>query len=85
MTTARSTRDQLFTRTPGESTDWRTRPPEITTPGLIRLSSARPTRSPTSCTNLAGGSDGTWVSIGHCSLYRLKIGSTAHRSIWASK
>src|SRR5690349_5218859 len=83
--TERSTVAQLFTRTPGESTDRRTRPPEITTPGLTRLSVARPTRSPASCTNLAGGIEGTWVRIGHLSLYRLKIGSTAHRSIWASK
>jgi hypothetical protein len=83
--TDRSTVAQLFTRTPGESTDWRTRPPEITTPGLTRLSIARPIRSPASCTNLAGGSDGTYVRIGHWSLYRLKIGSTAHRSICASK
>src|SRR4029077_8010323 len=83
--TDRSIVAQLFTRTPGESTDWRTSPPEITTPGLTRLSIARPTRSPASCTNLAGGSDGTYVRMRHWSVFRLKIGSTAHRSIWASK
>src|ERR1035438_8287237 len=83
--TERSTVAQLFTRTPGESTDWRTRPPEMTTPLLTRLLIARPVRSPSSCTNLAGGRDGTAVRIGHCSLYRLKTGSSAHRSMWASK
>ena len=56
-----STRDQLLTRTPGDSTHCRTRPPETITPLLTRLSIARPTRSPLSCTNLAGGSDGTEV------------------------
>src|ERR1700677_740447 len=85
ISTDRSTVAQLFTRTPGESTDCRTRPPEITTPLLTRLSIARPTRSPDSWTNFAGGSDGTFVRIGQSSLYRLNIGSTAHRSIWASK
>ena len=83
--TDRSTVAQLFTRTPGESTDWRTRPPETMTPLLTRLSIARPTRSPASCTNLAGGSDGMWVRMGHRSLYRLNAGVTAHRSMCASK
>ena len=36
--TDRSTVAQLLTRTPGESTDWRTRPPEMMTPGLTMLS-----------------------------------------------
>src|ERR1017187_5413538 len=66
--TARSTRAQLFTRTPGESTASRTRPPEMMTPLLTRLSMARPTRLPESCTNLAGGCDATRVRIGHLSL-----------------
>src|SRR6185437_13878277 len=65
MTTDRSTRDQLLTRTPGESTESRTRPPETITPLLTTLLIARPTRSPLSCTNLAGGWEGTWVRIGH--------------------
>ena len=85
MITARSTRDQLLTRTPGDSTDSRTRPPETITPLLTTLLIARPTRSPLSCTNLAGGCDGTWVRIGHRSLYRLNTGCTAHRSMCASK
>jgi len=38
------------------------------TPLLTRLSSARPTRSPESCTNFAGGCDGTLVKIGQRSL-----------------
>src|SRR6516162_10466008 len=57
--TDRSTVDQLLTRTPGDSTDSRTVPPHTMTPLLTRLSSARPTRSPESCTNFAGGCDGT--------------------------
>src|SRR6202049_5210681 len=84
-TTARSTRAQLFTLTPGESTDSRTRPPETMTPLLTMLSTARPTRSPESWTNLAGGCDATRVRIGHSSLYRLNTGRTAHRSMCASK
>src|SRR6266571_5935203 len=68
--TARSTVAQLSTLTPGQSTDLLTRP-----------DSARPTRSPLSCTNLAGGKDGTLVRIGHFSLYRLNTGWTAHRSM----
>src|SRR5712691_10090919 len=83
--TARSTVDQLSTRTPGHSTDLRTSPPETMTPLLTRLDSARPTRSPLSCTNLAGGREGTLVWIGHRSLYRLKTGCSAHRSMCASK
>jgi len=55
------------------------------TPLLTMLLIARPTRSPESCTNLAGGCDGTWVRIGHSSLYRLNTGCTAHRSMCASK
>src|SRR5215471_14816219 len=66
--TERSTVDQLLTRTPGESTDSRTRPPDTMTPLLTMLSMARPTRSPESCTNFAGGWDGTWVRIGQRSL-----------------
>ena len=66
--TARSTVDQLFTRTPGDSTASRTVPPDTMTPLLTRLSSARPIRSPESCTNLAGGWEGTWVRIGQRSL-----------------
>src|SRR6201999_1481830 len=62
--TARSTVDQEFTRTPGDSTDWRTRPPETMTPLDTRESIARPTRSPSSCTNFAGGSGSMWVRIG---------------------
>ncbi|MGH3220580.1 MAG: hypothetical protein ACRDPY_18080 [Streptosporangiaceae bacterium] len=38
--TDRSTTDQLFIRTPGESTDRRTSPPETITPLLTRLSIA---------------------------------------------
>ena len=34
----------------------------------IDLSMARPIRSPESCTNFAGGWDGTWVRIGQRSL-----------------
>src|SRR5215475_6545639 len=44
--TERSTVDQLLTRTPGDSTDSRTVPPDTMTPLLTRLASARPTRSP---------------------------------------
>ena len=66
--TDRSTADQLLTRTPGESTDSRTSPPDTMTPLLTRLSMARPTRSPESCTNFAGGRLGTLVRIGHRSL-----------------
>src|SRR5215813_8534610 len=83
--TDRSTVAQLLTRTPGESTELRTSPPDTMTPLLTRLSSARPTRSPESCTNFAGGWEGTWVRIGQRSLYRLKTGVAAHRSMWASK
>ena len=67
-TTARSTVDQLFTRTPGERTESRTSPPETITPLLTMLLMARPIRSSLSCTNLAGGWEGTWVRIGHRSL-----------------
>src|SRR5450755_1009697 len=67
-TTARSTRDQLSTRTPGDRTELRTRPPDTITPLLTTLLMARPIRSPASCTNLAGGCEGTWVRIGHRSL-----------------
>ena len=66
--TARSTVDHEFTRTPGDSTDPRTRPPETITPLETSESIARPTRSPLSCTNLAGGSASMWVRIGHSSL-----------------
>src|ERR1022692_506328 len=83
--TARSTVAQLSTRTPVQSTDLRTSPPETMTPSLTRLEMARPTRSPLSCTNLAGGRDATLVRIGQRSLYRLKTGCTAHRSMCASK
>jgi hypothetical protein len=82
--TERSTDDQLLTRTPGERTDLRTSPPDTMTPLLTRLSSARPSRSPSSCTNFAGGWDGTWVKIGHWLLYRLNLGVVAHRSMCAS-
>src|SRR5216683_7634949 len=85
MMTDRSTLDQELIRTPGDRTELRTKPPETTTPLLTTLLIARPMRSPVSCTNLAGGCDGTWVRIGHWSLYRLKIGWRAHRSRWASK
>ncbi len=66
--TARSTRDQLSTRAPGDRTEPRTSPPEMMTPLLTTLLIARPTRSPSSCTNLAGGWADTWVKIGHRSL-----------------
>src|SRR5215467_6975503 len=66
--TARSTRDQLSTRAPGDRTESRTSPPEMMTPLLTTLLVARPTRSPSSCTNLAGGCADTWVKIGHWSL-----------------
>src|SRR5215471_6508809 len=59
MITERSTRAHEFTRTPGESTESRTSPPETITPLLTTLLIARPTRSSVSCTNLAGGCDGT--------------------------
>jgi hypothetical protein len=59
ISTARSTEAQLLIRTPGDSTDSRTSPPETMTPLLTRLFTARPIRSPDSCTNLAGGSEGT--------------------------
>ena len=50
----------VATRTPdGDSTEFRTSPPETMTPLLTTLLIARPTRSPASCTNLAGGCDGT--------------------------
>src|SRR5208283_1659216 len=62
--TERSTEAQLLIRTPGESTDSRARPPETITPLLTRLLTARPTRSPVSCTNFAGGTEGTLVRIG---------------------
>src|SRR5258707_15035953 len=81
----RYTRVKLLPRNPCESAELRTKPPETTTPLLTTLLIARPMRSPVSCTNLAGGCDGTWVRIGHWSLYRLKIGWRAHRSRWASK
>src|SRR6202044_1953717 len=68
--TDRSTADQLLIRTPGESTDSRTSPPDTMTPLLTRLSIARPTRSPESCTNFAGGRLGTLVRIGHRALER---------------
>src|ERR1035441_7624876 len=71
--TARSARAQLLIRTPGESTESRTSPPETMTPLLTTLLIARPTRSPSLCTNLAGGCEGTWVMIGPRSLYRLNI------------
>ena len=83
--TESSTRDQLLTRTPGDSTDRRTRPPETITPLETRLSIARPIRSPLSCTNFAGGSDCMCVRIGHLSLYRLNSGATLRRSMFASK
>src|ERR1700735_968363 len=66
--TARSTVDQEFTRTPGDSTQPRTSPPDTITPLETSESIARPTRSPLSCTNLAGGSGSLWVRIGHSSL-----------------
>src|SRR6185312_12330514 len=86
-TTARSTHAQLSTRTPGDSTDSRTSPPDTITPLLTTLLTARPTRpeSLSSRTNLAGGCGGTWVRIGQCSLYRLNAGSGAHRSMCAAK
>src|SRR3954466_2506651 len=67
-TTDRSTVAQLCTRTPGERTDSRTPAPDTITPLDTTLSIARPTRSPSSWTNLAGGCDGMWVRIGHRSL-----------------
>src|SRR5262249_27224161 len=79
--TDRSTVAQLLTRTPGESTELRTSPPDTMTPLLTRLSSARPTRSPESCTNFAGGSEGTWVRIGQRSLYRLETGVAGQRAM----
>ena len=83
--TDRSTLAQLLTRTPGESTELRTRPPDTMTPLLTRLSAARPTRLRSSWTNFAGGWEGTWVRIGQRSLYRLNTGTGAQRSMWASK
>src|SRR5437773_2203029 len=85
--TARSTQAQSSTRTPGDSTDPRTSPPDTMTPLLTTLLTARPCRpaSPSSKTNLAGGCGGTWVRIGHCSLYRLNAGCGAHRSMCAAK
>jgi 16S rRNA (adenine1518-N6/adenine1519-N6)-dimethyltransferase len=68
MMTERSTLDQELIRTPGDRTDWLTRPPETITPLLTTLLIARPIRSPLSCTNFAGGCEGTWVRIGHRSL-----------------
>src|SRR5215472_19233935 len=68
MRTERSTRDHELTRAPGDSTDLTTRPPETMTPLLTTLLIARPIRSPLSCTNFAGGCDGTYVKIGHWSL-----------------
>ena len=70
MITDRSTRAQLSMRTPGESTDFRTFPPETITPFDTMLSTARPTRpfASSSCTNLAGGLLGTWVRMGQRSL-----------------
>jgi len=83
--TARSTRDQLSTRAPGDRTELRTSPPDTITPLLTTLLIARPTRSPSSWTNFAGGWEDTRVEIGQRSLYRLNTGFTAHRSMCALK
>ena len=82
--TARSTVAQLLMRTPGESTEPRTRPPDTITPLETSESIARPTRSPLSCTNLAGGT-GHVGEDGPPIVYRLNIGSTVRRSMCESK
>src|SRR5690606_7072830 len=68
MSTEPSTSAHEFTRTPGESTDVRTSPPETTTPGEMIESVACPTRSPTEWTNFAGGSPVYPVCTGQESL-----------------
>ena len=62
--TARFTRDQLSIRVPGDRMELRTRPPETMTPLLTMLLTARPTRSWSLCTNLAGGCAGARVRMG---------------------
>jgi AcrR family transcriptional regulator len=84
-TTEWSTVARSSTRTPGDSTDSRTCPPDTITPLLTTLLTACPVRSPSSKTNFAGGWGGTWVRIGHRWLYRLNTGCAAHRSMCASK
>ena len=54
--------------TPGDSTERRAVPPEITTPEQIMESSAWPRRSDSSKTNFAGGSGSGCVRIGHSRL-----------------
>src|ERR1700677_23481 len=83
--TDRCTLARLPTRTPGESTDSLTCPPEMITPLQMTLLTARPGRSSWSGMNLAGGSDGPPVRIGHLSLKRSTPGSSQHRSMCASK
>src|SRR3954469_7558478 len=84
MITERSTMAKSSIRAPGDSTDSRTSAPETMTPLETTLLTAWPTRSPSSCTNFAGGCGGMWVRIGHWLLYRLNTGTTAHRSMCAS-
>lgn len=68
MSTAPLTSAPECTRTPGDSTERRTLPPDTMTPGLTSDSIAWPTRPGESCTNLAGGCEPTLVRIGQCRL-----------------
>ena len=58
ISTEPSTWAHEWTLTLGETTEFSTSEPEITTPGEIIESTARPTRSCQPCTNFAGGHGG---------------------------
>ena len=61
ISTAPSTCAQEWTFTFGDTIEFSTSEPEITEPGDTIELTARPTRSPQACTNLAGGYGGCSV------------------------
>src|SRR5436190_21908045 len=84
-----STTDQLtveceWTRTLENSTE-RNTAPEMMQPPDTSDSMATPRRSSWLCTNVAGGSCGWYVQIGHLVSYRSSSGTVAVRSMLASQ
>src|SRR5581483_5452712 len=79
-----STSEYEFTRTSCESTEFETDAPEMITPAVMMELTAMPDRPGSPKTNFAGGYCRTRVRIGQLLSYRLKIGDTEHRSMFAS-